>query len=157
VKERGARGDGRASIGHGLERVVLDLHALGAVLGEVAVIGHDGGDRLAHVADLIVGQQRVTARSERRVIDDGGNLFGRVKIAPDEDAHHPGDGAGRGGVDPKACVGMDAADERDVTRAGQTQVVEERGLAAQQPCIFQALEGLSGESRGHGRGRAGQL
>ena len=91
------------------------------------------------------------------MIDDDGNLARRGQIATDEHGDHAGDGACRGGVDLKACVRVNAADERHVARAGHAQVVEERRLAAQQAGIFQALEGLSGESRGHGIGRGRQL
>ncbi len=54
-------GLGRERVEHHRELLDLHHHGLGGVLGEVGVLGEDGRDGLAHVADLLDRQHRLQA------------------------------------------------------------------------------------------------
>ena len=160
VQERRTGGDGGVSVGHGIERIIRDLEGLGAVLRGVAALGHDGGDRLTDVANLVARQRQLPARAERRMIDDGRDIAEAslgLEIGRGEHADDGGEGPRRGGIDPEARVGIDAAGERHVTGAGHAQVVHIEGLAAQQPRILEAPEGPAGKFVGHVVRRGPQL
>src|SRR5262249_59175632 len=58
---------------------------------------------------------------------------------------------GGGGVDPEARVRVDAPHEGHVEHPDQAHILDERGLAAQEPRVLQPLVRLSEEWAGHGR------
>jgi hypothetical protein len=96
----------------------------------------------------------------RRVIDDGGDVAEAALTLEVGRGEHPGDGgerSGRARIDREARVGIDAAGEGHVAGAGNAQVVEVEGLAAQQPGILEAPDGPAGECVGHVVRRGAQL
>src|SRR5207249_6688178 len=55
-----------ARVGDGRQRVVVDLHRLERVLGQVAALGDDERDWLADVADLVARERRLQAGDDTR-------------------------------------------------------------------------------------------
>ena len=88
VVDEALRGAGRWDADHRWKHLVVDGDAADRVLGDVAVVGHDEGDRLAHVVDLVLGQRVLGAAvGERRVRDEQrqrlGHRAGEVVVGPD--------------------------------------------------------------------------
>ena len=76
---------GRAAVGDGWQRPIVDVDELGGILGQIACLGYDDRDRLAHVAHLVLGQhegrdavgQPVVAKPERHPLrGQGGREIG---------------------------------------------------------------------------------
>ena len=61
---------GLDGIHDGGRRLVLDGDRLDGILGDVAVVGHDEGHRLADVADLVGGEWALRARLDQRGMRD---------------------------------------------------------------------------------------
>ena len=110
---------------HRGQGLVLDPDLVGAVLGRVPVLGYDGDDRLAHEAALLGEEdllRRLLVGAVAAVCGD------RVDLAHEvlgrEDGDHPGDLHDPLDVDgDEVRVGVRAARERDVQRAGDGDVV----------------------------------
>ena len=152
VQESRARCDRRMRVRHGVERLVRDLDGRGSVLSGVAALRHDGDDRLADVANLATRQRELPAWPERRVVDDARDLAEAalgLEIGRGENVHDLRDGARRGEIDLEGRVRVDAADERHVTGPRHAQVVDVARLTAQEPRIFEALQGSAGKFVGH--------
>ena len=134
VQECRARSDGGVRVGHDVERLVGDLQGLDAILGRITARGHHRDGRLADVAHLLARQRKLPARSERRMVDDAGDLAEAALRRQVGRREHAGDVRDRARgirVDPEARVRVDAARERHVEGSRQAQVVDIEGLAAQ--------------------------
>ncbi len=142
----------------GGEDLVGDPDAVRGVLGEVAVGGDDHHDRLADVADQVLGQ-RVGGprRGQGRVGDEQGEGVGEAarQVLVGVDRHQPLHVQGGGDVDVEhAGVRVGAAHERDLQRI-VAEVVEVAALPAQQPGVLTALDALAEHARGHRRASPG--
>ncbi len=135
-----------ARIHHRFERLVLHDHAVRRVLGLRAGGGDHRGHRLTHVAHLAVREQRV-----RRVLDGEArrprhvrghraarDLRGRPARATDRD--HP-------------CVRVRRADERQVRRVRQPDVIEIARTSGQDPRVLPAADRSAERARGAHGGR----
>ena len=117
------------------QRLVVDEHALGGILGEVAVARHDDAHGLADVAgDVDCGGVMDDARSQRGAE--------RARVRGDVGAGHHADHARQR----ERCSGIDRADARVRERrshdgraadVGQRiEVVDEPALASQQGVVL---------------------
>ncbi len=93
----GASGSSASSRSHdGRQRLVVDEDQLGRVLGDVAALGDDDGDRLADVAHLVLGQRHLRARVEDQVLDgrrrdqQRAGLPVVAQVGGSVDGHHAG-------------------------------------------------------------------
>ena len=139
-------------IDHRLERLVLDLDQLGAILGDVAAVGEHRRHRLADVADLADGHARPLALLEHGRREDllaerqtHGLERGRDVLAG-EDAAHAGQPERRAGVDAgDPGVRVRTADEGDVQGSRQPDVIHVLRLPAQEAWVFHPLDGCTHE------------
>jgi hypothetical protein len=119
---------------HG-ERLVVDDDRLARVLGDVGVVGDDGGDLLALEAHLVGGQHRLG------VVAQGGHpreVAGRHHLAGEHqpDARDVPGLARVDGADPG--VGDRAAQDLHVQHAGQHDVVDVVAAAADEAVVLDA-------------------
>jgi len=132
---------------HRGQRVVLDVYQLGRVGGLVALLGHDHGDGLALVADLLTCD-RVTRRVHLLV--GGENRRDRVGGRAGDDVlevlgrEDPQD-AGRllGGLDSDALdlgVGMRAPDHREMDQPCPRQVIRVAPVSGDESRILAAMD-----------------
>ena len=119
---RRSRPGGGLEVEHRLERIEVDLHELGAVLGGRLALGHHERDRMPCVDDLLARQRLVgapaTGRHQRQV---GGG----------QDRNHPGDlqrGLGRNRGDHR--VGLVGEDQARVQEPRDSDVGGEPRRAA---------------------------
>ena len=141
MEARGVRCERRFRIRRGGQRLVVDLHLLGRILGEVAVLREDRHDRLAGVADLAGGQHRQLRRPIARHARGGAN---RPEVAVEiAGGHHRGDAGGarrRADVDARdARMAFVAAAERGVQRAGPPEIVHVAAPAGEEARVLAAL------------------
>ena len=112
--------DRLSEVGDGGQRLVVDVDQLDGILGEVAALGDDEGNRVADELHLALGQRR--ARGVRDVLTRDGVprlLDVRIEVAGGEHGVHTGQGEGRGGVDAVDLrPGKRAAHEAGVQHAG---------------------------------------
>ena len=140
-----ARFGGLAAVRGGWQHVVIDLDQGSRVLGDVAVIGDDDGDRLADIGDFAVGERERPHPVERRpgirvahhaaLGHDGGEVV--------ESQHRVDTGeVKRGSLRDAAncCMGIRAANEARVQDARHHDVVDEAALPAQQGCVFETRD-----------------
>ncbi len=137
VQQRRALGHGRLDARRHGQRLVVDEHALGAVLGDVAIACDDDADGLADVASDVDGGRVVRdARADRR--PEGTRMRGDVGAR--HDADHAGQGERGGGVD-GADAGVREGRAHDRGAAGvrqRVEIVDEPALAAQQGVVLDA-------------------
>ena len=140
----------------GLLRVVVDLDHLARVLGEVAGLGDDDGDRVAHVAHVGDRERRRHREllAHHRVVAGPGDP---VEVLPREHRDHARHLAGGADVDAgDRGAGEVAAEERGVQRAGDLHVVDVEAVTGEEALVLLARDGLADEARGEGRsGRGG--
>ena len=87
---------GLSEVGDGGQRLVVDVHQLDGVLGDVPALGDDESDRVADELHLALGQRR--AGSVRHVLAHDrvpGLLHLRVEVLGGEHGPHTGQGQGR--------------------------------------------------------------
>jgi hypothetical protein len=135
VDQRGAVGEGGLHVENGRQRLVVDVDVLQRVGRDVAVPGHDDGDGVAGVADLVDGDRRVVGvdhvGGDRPGAGQAAELLGEVGAAERGDDTGPLE-RGRD-VDPAdPGVRHRAAQDRQVHHAGQGDVVGPVGLAGEQ-------------------------
>ena len=143
VDQRGAAPQRRLEVHERLERLDVDGDVRERVFGHVAALGHDHGDRLAHVAGLVLDQRHLgagvehEARDRRRGDEQRAGLpviaevVGRVHR---DDARAP---PCRGDVDAaQSCVGVLAPQERHVQHAIELHVVHEERAAREEPRVL---------------------
>ncbi len=100
--------------------VIVGGDQLHRLLGHVRVGGQHHGDRLAHMADLLMRQDRLVVEG-RAVI---GMRDERENVVDGDDAGDAGQRARRGGVDAAdAAMRYGAAKDLAIKHAGKTQVV----------------------------------
>ena len=143
---------GRGEADDRLQELVVDPDPGDRVLGEVAVVGHHEGDRLADVVDAVLGQgvlratvgerlvrdqqrQRVRHRAGQVVVGVDGVHALDVEDAVDVDVEDP-------------RVGVGAAQHGDLQGAAH-QVVGVLPVAAQQTVVLDALDLLADQLGGH--------
>ena len=125
--------DGRIGLER-LDRVVdgrqlleLDLDQAGGVGGDVGVVGDDRGDRVADIADDIIGEDRLVTQDRP---EDRLDPRQRADLRPGQDQPDAGDSARGGHVDPDdARVRRAAADELRMEHPGQHDVDRIRDAA----------------------------
>ena len=152
---------GRRRVQHRVQRVYLDDHLVGRVLGPVGVLGEHRGHRLAHVADPAAGQDGLAVR--QHLLEAGlaepevdGLDAGHVRRGPHRG--HAVGGPGRVGVHrPQEPAGDVGAHHPHVELAGQVDVGGEPPFAPQQRPVLHPPDRLAdaGAPAGgscHGRG-----
>jgi len=91
---RRARVAGRGKLG------VVDGHQVGAVLGQVRIVGDHGRHRFAHVADLVPGQHRLQVGQQLAGIGADPHRDRRqADVGAGQHGPHPGQRQRGGGVD----------------------------------------------------------
>ena len=141
----GQRGLG---VDHGGQRLVVDEHGLGGVLGLGDRLGHDGHDRLADEADLAVGQRRPRAG---RVEGHAEGVEGReVEVGVGEGGDDAGEALRLADVDPgDDGVGVGRAHEGHVEQSGHGEVADERAPALEELGVLHPHDFGSEERSGH--------
>ena len=110
-----ARLERLGGVGHGRQRVVVDLDQLGRVLGLEPGLGHDEGHVVAHIVDLVLAQDRVLRVGAVGAVavlhrDEAGQA--RIAhVGRGVDRQHAGGGLGGTQVDARGC-GHGACGER---------------------------------------------
>ena len=151
VQHRRPRRERRFRIDDRRERLVVDLDQLGRVLGDVARARDDDRDRLADVAHAVDGQHAPDAglrlrpggdrRGERREIE---------QILAGDDERDTLEGACSRGVDSDdPGMGIRAAVEGDMERAGRLDVVEVRSPAREEARVLGAHHSGADVTAGH--------
>ena len=138
---------------HG-QRIVVDDDRVGRVAGDVAIGGHHHRHRLAGVTHHVDRHGAVIGRGERRA--DRHRREQRRDLRAGEhrfDALHRLGGAGVDGRD--AAMGDVAALERQMTHAGDLDVVDVGAAALDEARILAALDALADELRQDGCGGHG--
>jgi hypothetical protein len=130
----------RAGIADRGQRLVVDLDALGRVLGQCARVPHHGGDRLADVADHVGRQQRMRLGRDRqpgRGVDLRRHGAAQVGRAQQRAAHaaHPG-------------MRVRGAHEREMGEALDAHVVQKLGASCQNPRVLEPADWLSDSHSG---------
>ena len=136
VRRRCAGANGVAAVADRGQQLELDIHRGGGILGEIAVVGDGHGDGLPHIADLAPRQRQLRARRlDRWIGHQHRNLAARharrqiIHGQHGMDARHR---AGRRRVDRADCgVGVRAAHEASMQRAGKPDVVDEAPASGQ--------------------------
>ena len=85
-----AGGDRFFGIGDGLRGLVIDFDQVDAVGGDVAIGGHDDGDRMSDEVDAVLGEDRMMRHAQagqRRTAGHGADGF---DIGAGEDGDHAG-------------------------------------------------------------------
>jgi hypothetical protein len=142
VQQRRIPAERRLGVGHGGEQFVGDLDPVAGVLGDVSVLGQDGGDWLPHVADLLARQRvegcRVIILQPRR---HAYRLHQILQIPRGVDAEHTRHPGGRLGADVRdQGVRVIAAAECDMQSAHDSAIGREHALPGQQPPILNSLD-----------------
>ena len=137
---------GGGVVGDRGQRLVVDLDQLGRVLGEVAAVRDDQGDRVAGEPGLAVGERR--PRRVRHLVP-GPGVPGLADVAVEvgggEDGVHAGQRQRGRRVDrDDARPRVRAADEAGVQHARPGDVVDEGARAGQQPGVLDALHPAAG-------------
>ena len=136
-------------IGGDRQRLVGDPDRAGRVLGDVAVAGDDHDDRLADVADLVLGKRVLRAPVQDRLVrDDQRQRLGErpLEVVVRVDGVDALDVERAGDVDVgDARVRVVGADERRVRRV-RLEVVRVAPLAAKQPVVLPPLHALAEHS-----------
>ena len=133
--ERGVLGQALLRVDDHRQLLVLDHDRLAGILGDVRVVGDDGGDLLALEADLVRGEHRLgvvgQGRHPRQVA--GGHRLTR------EHQSHTGHVPGCGGVDRlDAGVGDGGAEDLHVEHPREDHVVDVVALTDDEPVVLDA-------------------
>ena len=148
VQHRSAGLQRRFRIHDGRQRFEIDGDQLGRVFGEIAAFGQDDRDRLADMAHLVIGEQRLL-RIEERVLDLRGPFprqrqlgvgHRRKELGELRAVEHIGDARCRGRarqVDrANARMRHLAAHEHRMQRVGKLQIGHELAAAQQQAAVL---------------------
>ena len=158
METRRVRRGGGLGIDERVQRVEGDIDIRQRVLGAVAVVGHHGDHGLAdvaHPADRERGQpRRLIVLHARGRLDRIGHVR-EIRAGDDRNhARHRGSGPGIYARDPR--MGVIAAAERDVEKAGNMAVVDIGPLTGQQTRVLAALHPRAHEPRPHAGGGVGR-
>ena len=152
VDERRPRREGRLRLDDGVERLVVDGHEFGRVLGDVARLGNHRRDRLAHVAHLADRQARPAT-----LLEDRGRKHLRTKgeshrlervrdVLAGGDTTHASDAERRPRVDREdPCVRVRTPHEGHVQGPGQADVVDVGCPATEEAWILDPSDGSADE------------
>jgi hypothetical protein len=135
-------------VGHRRQRLDDDVDRLQGVLGERSALRQHHCERLAHIADFGVGDDRLGEGLElrQRLQPHRNPRDGVVQIRRRDDAVHARDRQRARGIDRShAAVGHRAAQDRGVQHAGERQVVDILAAAAQKTQILQPLDRAADE------------
>jgi len=148
MRARGARSQGGAAIGHGRQRLIIDVNKSSGVLGAVARLRNYDRNRLADECDLVAGEHKRGdigrklggAEAEREpLLREQRFEIGERKQRADVRVCF---GCAR--IDaPDAGVRVRAAHEGRLQHAGKVEVVDETSAADQQSAIFEPLDRLA--------------
>ena len=131
----------RLHVRHHRQRLILHPDQVGPVLGHVTVHGGHQRHRLAHVADLAPGQRvlQEAVQPVQLVHAQRDRLDARRQIGKGEHADDPRELQGLRHVHRlDARVRVRAPQDGRVQHPGQLHVVDERGLAGQEPNVLAA-------------------
>ena len=146
VHQRRVRLGGAREVGDDRQRLVLDADGAGGVLGDVAVLGHDHGDDLADVADLVLGERVLRAGGDDRLVRDDQRQRVRepaLEVLVGVDGVDAFDGERAGDVDvDDAGVRVVRAHEGGVGGMGR-EVVGVAAVAGEQTPVLAALDALA--------------
>ena len=138
----GGQPNSLSEVGDGRQRVIVDIHQLDGILGDVAALGDDQGNGVADELHLALGQRRT--RSVRDVLARDRVprfLDVRVEILGSKHYAHTGHGEGRVGIDAVDLrVGEGAADEAGVQHSGPGDVVDEGAAAGEKAVVLDARD-----------------
>ena len=141
VEDRGVGLQRALGVHHRGQRRVVDLQERHQVLGVVAVLGHDHRDRLAHVAHLVPGQDRLQERQRGLLGVDADELGHVLEVGGGEHGHAARVGQQRRGVDAADLgVRVRAAHDGRVQHPVELDVGDVLAPAAQQPRVLLALQ-----------------
>ena len=132
--------DGLSEVGDGGQRLVVDVHQLDGVLGDVPALGDDESDRVADELHLALGQRRagVSGMSLPTTACQA-SLTSGLRSPGGEHGAHTGQGEGRGGVDAVDLrPGERAAHEAGVQHSGPDDVVDEGATAGEKAVVLDA-------------------
>ena len=142
-EQRSPRLAGRPRVHERDEGVVVHLHVGERVLGLVAVLGHDGGHRLADVADLVTGQRTLQIAAHLAPLGHAhGDGAGQLRhVVEGDDVDDAGARARGGHVDgPDPRVRMRTPHHREVQGMRTLDVGDVGTAALQQPLVLASLE-----------------
>ncbi len=135
------------------QRLVIDLHQGGRILGHIAIVREHDRDRLAHIGHLAVrerkGPQFVERRPRIRAAHHPPLRQHRLEIVEGEhrmDARQCARGGGRDLSDQR--VRMRAANESRVQHAAHRHIVDEAAASAQQRFVLETQDSRSDQG-GH--------
>ena len=142
----------RGVVDDGRQRLEVDHHQVGCVLGDVAALGDDERDGVAREADFVLGQRRTRHLRDVRA-DRGVPLLPgtRVQVGADEHGVHAGQVlrlADVDGLDTGAREG--AADEAGMEHARTGDVVDECARAGEESVVLHPADAGTGVAPGAG-------
>ena len=157
VDDRSSLGEGGPDVGHGVQGLEIHDHIFHRILGHVAALRHDDGDRLSDVADFISGERHLCPRMEgqpldrRRRHEQRPGLPVLAEVRRREDTDHAGPLEGRRRVHAsKETMRHFAPHERGVQRAGESHIVDEGGPAREERLVLVAPDPRPEVPRAHG-------
>ena len=142
----GASGSsGAPRVGDDRQRLVVDLHQVERVLGQVAALGDHEGHRLADVADLLSRERRLQARDGAGAVSEArGDAADGAEIVAGDHGDHAGQRERRLGADlPQARVGVRRSQDGGVQHPGQAEVGRILAAPREEPWILLASHGLT--------------
>ena len=157
VHDRGFRAQCLLRVDDGGERIEIETDQLRGILGRVPALGHDDGDGLADVADLVMREKRLL-RIDEFVLDQRRPFARQRKLRVRHRRQERQEvGAGQG-TDDAGCgkrlrqmhaadarVGNRASDEDRVQHVRQIEIGDELSAAGQQSTILAARQRAADE------------
>lgn len=140
----GAFCEGVVQVGDRGKRLVVDIDQLQRVLGDVAVLGDDGSDALAHPTDGVVseGWRGGDALVRNRTPDDGHGPRDSCEVSPGDHVVDARQRLGLGDVDAHdSRMGEGAAQNCPLRHALDRDVIDELGMPTEQSGILRAQVG----------------
>ena len=157
--EHGRAGLERAPrVGDGVQRLVVDLHQVERVLGQVPALGDHHGHRLAHVADFLARERQLQALDRADAVTEArGDAADGAEILAGHHGHHAGQRERRLRPDrAEARVGVRRAQDRGLQHAGQAEVGGVLAAPREEPRVLLAPHRLAERACHHGRGEGSE-
>ncbi len=145
----------RVAIRHRRQRLDIDHDRFERILGNRRAVRHDDGDRLADIAHLVVGDDRLLVALElRQRLLPQRNFRHVADIRRRDDSAHAGARARGLGIDgADAAVRNRAAQDDGVQDAVEREVVDILSAAGEKAEVFETLDRAADESVGGARMR----
>src|SRR6266851_4963370 len=129
------------AIVHGIQPLEISHNRVGCVLGDIAIVGDDECDRLAHIAHLFAGERTLRAhRRDGRIWHGGRDWLGGEAAWHVARGQHGANARNRQcfrGMDrPDTGVRMRAAQEAAMKHAGQFDVIDKARAAGEERRVF---------------------